>query len=66
MREPFLNRELNRSEVRQLVARGLREAQGSYRSLLELWRLPADQYQKFMDFLRHHELKPRGFRDEDH
>ncbi|MEO8504232.1 MAG: sigma 54-interacting transcriptional regulator [Acidobacteriota bacterium] len=66
VREPFLNRELNRGEVRQLVARGLREAQGSYRSLLERWRLPADQYQKFMDFLRHHNLKPRGFRDEEH
>jgi transcriptional regulator with GAF, ATPase, and Fis domain len=58
--EPFLQRDLNRGEVRQLVARGLREARGSYRRLLDLWQMPAVQYQKFMDFLRHHELKPLG------
>ncbi len=61
--EPFLRRDLNRAEVRQLVAHGLREAQGSYRRLLELWQLPAAQYQKFMDFLRHHHLKPRAWRE---
>lgn len=58
VQEPFLDRELSRREVRWLVARGLREARGSYRRLLELWRLPLEQYQKFMDFLRHHRLKP--------
>ncbi len=58
VQEPFLERELSRREVRWLVARGLREAQGSYRRLIELWRIPGSQYQKFMDFLRHHRLKP--------
>jgi Nif-specific regulatory protein len=62
--EPFLRRDLNRREARQLVARGLREARGSYRRLLELWHLPAEQYQKFMDFLRHHELKPPALGEE--
>jgi len=57
---PFLERDLNRSEVRRLVARGLRRSQGSYRRLLERWRLPAEDYQRFMDFLRHHRLKPGG------
>ena len=55
---------LNRGEVRQLVARGLREARGSYRRLLYLWQLPGEQYQKFMDFLRHHQLKPRTLGEE--
>jgi DNA-binding NtrC family response regulator len=62
--DPFLLRDLNRGEVRQLVARGLREARGSYRRLLYLWQLPAEQYQKFMDFLRHHQLKPRTLGEE--
>ena len=63
--EPFLDRDLSRRDVRRLVARGLREARGSYRRLLEVWKIPAAHYQKFMDFLRHHRLKPEGFRDEE-
>jgi transcriptional regulator with GAF, ATPase, and Fis domain len=61
--KPFLLRDLNRSEVRQVVTRGLRETRGSYRQLLELWQMPGDQYQKFMDFLRHHGLKQRSTRE---
>lgn len=63
--EPFLDRDLSRREVRRLVARGLREARGSYRRLLQVWKIPAAHYQKFMDFLRHHRLKPEGFGDEE-
>ena len=62
---PFIERDLSRRDVRTLVARGLRDAHGSYRRLLELWRIPATHYQKFMDFLRHHRLKPQGFGDEE-
>ncbi|MEM9557813.1 MAG: sigma 54-interacting transcriptional regulator [Acidobacteriota bacterium] len=54
---PYLDRELNRSQVRALVTRGLRRA-GSYRRLLEDWHGAPEDYQKFMDFLRHHRLKP--------
>jgi transcriptional regulator with GAF, ATPase, and Fis domain len=63
--EPFIDRDLSRREVRRLIARGLRDAHGNYRRLLELWRVPAENYQKFMDFLRHHRLKPQAFRDEE-
>ena len=55
---PFLDRELCRSMVKDVIRRGLLEADGSYRHLLDLLRLPAGEYQKFMDFLRHHRLKP--------
>ena len=65
VQEPFLDRDLSRREVRKVVARGLRDARGSYRRLLELWRLPSESYQKFMDFLRHHRLKPGTLEDED-
>jgi Nif-specific regulatory protein len=65
VQEPFLDRDLSRREVRKIVARGLRDTRGSYRRLLELWRLPGDSYQKFMDFLRHHRLKPGALEDED-
>lgn len=55
---PFMDRELNRSQVRSIVKRGLIKAGGTYRQLLTTFGLPDDDYQKFMDFLRHHDLKP--------
>ena len=58
VREPFLDREMNRSEVRAIVKRGLTDSRGSYKRLLEIFRVEQDDYLKFMDFLRHHRLKP--------
>lgn len=55
---PFLERDLNRAQVRAVIKQALLEAEGSYRKLLELFRLPNDDYQRLMDFLRHHQLKP--------
>lgn len=56
---PFLNRDLNREQVRAIVRDGLTEAGGSYRRLIDLFRMAAGDYQKLMDFLRHHNLKPQ-------
>jgi len=56
--KPFIERDLNRSQVRAMFERGLREANGSYKALLGLFNLPDSDYQKFMDFLRHQRLKP--------
>jgi len=58
VREPFLDRELNRSQVRAIVQRGLADSQGSYKRMLEIFRIQQSDYLKFMDFLRHHRLKP--------
>jgi transcriptional regulator with GAF, ATPase, and Fis domain len=55
---PFLDRELNRLEVRDLISLGLDHVRGSYKALLEAFGLPPEDYLKFMDFLRHHRLKP--------
>lgn len=56
--EAFLNRDLNRAQVRAFVRRGLQESGGSYRRLLPRIGVAEDRYQKVMDFLRHHGLKP--------
>jgi DNA-binding NtrC family response regulator len=56
--QPFLNRDLNRGQARAFIRRGLAASQGSYRRLVELLHLPRSDYQRFMDFLRHHDLKP--------
>ena len=55
---PFMERELNRTQVKALIRLGLARADGSYRKMLEDFHVSADDYQKFMDFLRHHRLKP--------
>jgi hypothetical protein len=44
--------------VKAVVRKGLETTSGNYRRLLELFNLPAGDYQRFMDFLRHHNLKP--------
>ncbi len=55
---PFMERDLNRDQVRELVRKGLDATRGSYLRLLELLHLPQADYQRFMDFLRHQRLKP--------
>ena len=55
---PFMDRDLNRNQVRELLQRGLTKTSGSYTKLASLFNVPTDQYHKFMDFLRHHGLKP--------
>jgi DNA-binding NtrC family response regulator len=56
--EPFMKRDLNRGQVKDLVKRGLADCGGSYQELLGVLNLPKTDYQRFMDFLRHHDLKP--------
>jgi DNA-binding NtrC family response regulator len=55
---PFMERELSRGEVRLIVERGLTATRGSYKRLLGMFGIAEGDYLKFMDFLRHHELKP--------
>ena len=54
----FMDRDLNRSQVKAYISRGLEATRGSYRELVELLGLPATDYHRFMDFLRHQDLKP--------
>lgn len=56
--DAFLARDLNRAQVRALIAKALADTKGSYRDMLGLLGLPSSEYQRFMDFLRHHRLKP--------
>ncbi len=56
--EPFMRRDLNRSQVKAFIKKGLVDSQASYQKLVEVMGLPPTDYQRFMDFLRHHDLKP--------
>ncbi len=56
--DAFMARDLNRAQVRALIAKGLADSKGSYRAMMALLGLPPSDYQRFMDFLRHNRLKP--------
>ncbi|MET0399639.1 MAG: sigma 54-interacting transcriptional regulator [Longimicrobiaceae bacterium] len=56
--EPFMDRELSRSQVRAVVEEGLRRSDWSYKRALRVFGVEPDDYLKFMDFLRNHRLKP--------
>jgi len=55
---PFMDRELSRAEAREIVTQGLDRTRGSYKKLLGLFGVAEGDYLKFMDFLRHQNLKP--------
>ena len=55
---PFMDRDMSRAEARAVIAEGLRLSGGSYKRLLDIFNIAQEDYLKFMDFLRHHNLKP--------
>jgi DNA-binding NtrC family response regulator len=56
VREPFLNRDLNRSQVKAIIQKGLQET-GSYKGVLQLFSIPERDFKKFLNFLHQHDLK---------
>jgi transcriptional regulator with PAS, ATPase and Fis domain len=61
----FLERDITRHDVREVVRRGLSVSRGNYRGLLDLFRIPANDYKRFMNFLSTHDCRPdfREFRN---
>lgn len=55
---PFMDRELSRPEVREIIEQGLYRSRGSYKKLLSVFGIAETDYLRFMDFLRHQRLKP--------
>jgi transcriptional regulator with PAS, ATPase and Fis domain len=53
----FLSRDITRHDIRELVRRGLSVTRGSYRGLLELFKMPAEDYKRFMNFLTTHKCR---------
>lgn len=68
VRDPFLNRDLCRDDVTELLSRFLAENGGSYRRLLQAVGLPDTDYKRLMNFLESHGCKVdfRPFRDRGH
>ena len=53
----FLSRDITRHDIRELVRRGLSVTRGSYRGLLELFKMPPEDYKRFMNFLTTHKCR---------
>ena len=53
----FLNRDITRRDLREVIRRGLRATNGSYRALLSLFRIDAADYKRFLNFLAAHDCR---------
>jgi transcriptional regulator with PAS, ATPase and Fis domain len=51
---PYSERMITRSQVENVIRKGLERTRGSYVKLLPLFRIPESDYKRFMDFLRRH------------
>lgn len=57
VKTPYLNRDLNRSEVRTIISRVLLEAGGKYVDTLPYFNLEPSEYKRFMKFLNKNKLQ---------
>ncbi|MCP4215695.1 MAG: sigma-54-dependent Fis family transcriptional regulator [bacterium] len=57
VKAPFMERELNRSEVIAIISRGLDKARGSYVDSLQYYNLERSDYKKFMKFIHNNKIK---------
>ncbi|MBM3777401.1 MAG: sigma-54-dependent Fis family transcriptional regulator [Acidimicrobiia bacterium] len=53
----YMNREITKANVRDLVSKGLEEARGNYKIVARLFNMEARDYKKFLNFLRKHECQ---------
>jgi DNA-binding NtrC family response regulator len=53
----YMNREITRTNVRDLVHKGLAEARGNYKIVAKLFNLEPREYKRFLNFLRKHDCQ---------
>jgi transcriptional regulator with PAS, ATPase and Fis domain len=54
----FMQREITRSAVRDVVRRGLTDARGNYKIVARKFNMENDDYKRFLNFLRKHHCQP--------
>jgi DNA-binding NtrC family response regulator len=52
--EPFMQRDLTREHVREVIAKGLQETRGSYTHVVRLFHVDPGDYKRFLNFLHKH------------
>jgi transcriptional regulator with GAF, ATPase, and Fis domain len=53
----YMQREITRTHVRDVVQKGLEEARGNYKIMVQLFNMEAGDYKKFLNFLRKHQCQ---------
>ena len=53
----YMQREITKNNVRELVRKGLEEARGNYRIVAQLFNLDPQDYKRFLNFLRKHDCQ---------
>ncbi|MGE0813752.1 MAG: sigma-54 interaction domain-containing protein [Vicinamibacterales bacterium] len=53
----YMQREITRGNLRDLVRKGLQEARGNYRIVVRLFNMAPTDYKRFLNFLRTHECQ---------
>jgi transcriptional regulator with PAS, ATPase and Fis domain len=53
----YMNREITRGNVRDLMHKGLEEARGNYKIVLRLFNMESRDYKRFLNFLRKHDCQ---------
>jgi transcriptional regulator with PAS, ATPase and Fis domain len=53
----FMDREITRANVREVVRRGLEEARGNYKIVARLFNMEPREYKRFLNFLRKHDCQ---------
>src|SRR6187200_2129148 len=51
----FMDREITRANVREVIRRGLEEARGNYKIVARLFNMESRDYKRFLNFLRKHD-----------
>ena len=57
--EPFMARDITRSELRRIVSRGLEQTHGNCKMLVRLFNMGPRDYKRFLNFLHKHGCNPR-------
>jgi transcriptional regulator with PAS, ATPase and Fis domain len=53
----YMQREITRSNMRDLVRKGLEDARGNYRIVAKLFNMDSQDYKRFLNFLRKHDCQ---------
>jgi len=53
----YMQREITKESIREIVRRGLEEARGSYKIVAKLFNLEPNEYKRFLNFLRKHDCQ---------
>jgi two-component system response regulator AtoC len=53
----FMDREITRANVREVIRRGLEEARGNYKIVARLFNMEPKDYKRFLNFLRKHDCQ---------